>query len=89
MRKLITKYSDFFVHHQWPSEHERWVELIFALVSRISDKSEFEVRGIIEKLDDYGLLDIEWVLKLYHDNLRIARRNCRAFIQKGVSQGLR
>lgn len=59
LRKLITKYSDFFAYHQWPSEHERWVELIFALVTRISKKPESEIRDIIEELDDLGLLDIE------------------------------
>lgn len=59
LRKLITKYSDFFAYHQWPSEHERWVELVFALVSRTSNKPESEVRDIIEELDDLGLLDIE------------------------------
>lgn len=59
LRKLVTKYSGFFTYHQWPSEHQRWVELIFALVSRISDKPEFEVRDIIEELDDNGLLDVE------------------------------
>ena len=59
LRKLITKYSDFFAYHQWPSEHERWVELIFALVTRISKKPESELRDIIEELDDLGLLDIE------------------------------
>lgn len=59
LRKLITKYSDFFAYHQWPSEHERWVELIFALVSTKSDKPQYEVRDIIEELDDLGLLDVE------------------------------
>jgi len=59
LRKLITKYSDLFVYHQWPSEHERWVELIFALVTRIGKKPESEIRDIIEELDDLELLDIE------------------------------
>lgn len=59
LRKLITRYSDFFAYHQWPSEHERWVELIFALVTRISKKPESEIRYIVEELDDIGLLDIE------------------------------
>ncbi len=59
LRKLITKYSDLFVNHQWPSEHERWVELIFALVTRISKKPESEIRDIIEELDDLELLDIK------------------------------
>lgn len=57
--KLITRYSDLFAYHQWPSEHERWVELIFALACRISDKSESEIRAIIETADDYGLLDVK------------------------------
>lgn len=59
LRKLLMKYSDLFVYHQWPIEHERWVELIFALTCRISDKPVSEVRDNIEELDDLGLLDVE------------------------------
>lgn len=59
LRKLITRYSGLFVYHQWPSEHARWVELIFALVTRISKKPEEEVRDIIEELDDLELLNVE------------------------------
>lgn len=59
LRKLITKYSDLFAYHQWPSEHDRWIELVFALVTRISDKPEHDVRNAIEQLDDIGLLEIE------------------------------
>ncbi len=59
LRKLITKYSDLFAYHQWPSEHERWVELVFALISRVSPKPESEIRDIITELDTLGLLDIE------------------------------
>jgi len=33
--------------------------------------------------------DIEWVLKLFDDSLRVARRNYLVFIQKGVSHGQR
>ncbi len=58
LRKLITKYSDFVVYHQWPSEHERWVELIFALITRISNKPESEIRDTVEELDDIELLNI-------------------------------
>ena len=59
LRKLITKYSDLFAYQQWPSEHERWIELVFALVTRISKKPESEIRDIVEYLDDLDLLDIE------------------------------
>jgi hypothetical protein len=59
LRKLLTKYSDLFAYHQWPSEQERWVELIFALISRISPRPEVEIRDMITELDTLGLLDIE------------------------------
>jgi hypothetical protein len=59
LRKLVAKYSDLFVYHQWASEHDRWVELVFALVTRVSDKPEPDVRAAIEELDDQGLLDVE------------------------------
>lgn len=59
LTKLLTKYSDLFAYHQWPSEHARWVELIFALVSRITDKPESKVREVIEECDDLGLLGVE------------------------------
>lgn len=56
LRKIINQYANLFVYHQWPSERERWIELIFALTTSISDKSEFKVRDIIKKLDNLGLL---------------------------------
>jgi len=59
LRKLILKYSGLFVYHQWPSEHKRWVELIFALVTRISKKPEDEIRDTIEELDALNLLGVE------------------------------
>jgi len=34
-------------------------------------------------------LDIEWVLKLYDERLWVARRQYRAFVRKGISQGRR
>lgn len=59
LRKLITRYNDIFEYHQWPSENRRWVELIFALITRISDIPEDEIRDIIEELDDLELLNLE------------------------------
>ncbi len=58
LRKLFSRYSELLAYHQWPSEHDRWVELIFALVSRIVDMPELEVRDVIKDLDDLDLLDI-------------------------------
>jgi len=57
LRKLFIRYFDIFAYHQWPSESARWTELLFALTTRISKKSEAELREIIEELDDLELLD--------------------------------
>ena len=59
LRKLYTRYSEYFMYHQWPSEHARWVELAFALVSKISEKPEAEVREAVEDLDELRLLETE------------------------------
>jgi hypothetical protein len=59
LRKLSIKYSDFFAYHQWTSEHKRWVELVFALVTKVSSKPDFQVRPAIEFLDDCGVLEIK------------------------------
>ena len=64
LRKLITKYSDLFAYHQWPSEQERWSELVFALVTKTSHKPETEIRDIVEELDELGLLDVEELSKI-------------------------
>ncbi len=57
--KLISENLELFTNFQWPSEQERWKELIFALITRISNKPENEVRLTIEKLNTLGLLDVE------------------------------
>lgn len=59
LKKLLSLYSDLFDYHQWPSEHERWVELVFALTVRVSDKVQSEIRTAIGVLDDSELLGIE------------------------------
>lgn len=91
LKKLFSKYSDIFAYHQWPSEHERWVELIFALVSRISYKPGDEVRRVVEDLDDLELLDIGALSKIpdaqgYIDlNSTIPRRIVEVLSESGFT----
>ncbi|MGB7962506.1 MAG: hypothetical protein WCF12_06040 [Propionicimonas sp.] len=42
----------------WISELDRFDELVFALFTRISDRTEFEVRQLVEELRALGLLDV-------------------------------
>ena len=59
LNKLILRYSGLFVYHQWPSENKRWVELVFALLTRVSKKPEDRIRDTIEELDALNLLGVE------------------------------
>jgi len=59
LRKLMVKYSPLFDQHQWAVESMRWIELAFALVSRISERPETDVRNIIEAMNLVGLLEIK------------------------------
>lgn len=59
LRKLLVRYSELFASQQWPSEGSRWVELLFALISRITCGSEDEIRAALEELDSLDLLDIK------------------------------
>jgi hypothetical protein len=77
LRKLNARYSGLFEYHEWPSEHARWLELIFALVTRISSKPEEETRDAIEELDRVqGLLDVEALSRINQtkDGTEQARR---------------
>ena len=64
LRKLVTRYWPLFDRHQWISEHLRWVELVFALVARISDQSEFDIRAIVEDLDGLDLLGVDTLAEI-------------------------
>ena len=58
VKKLLARYGHMFAQHQWPSEHERWIELLFALACKATNRSEQEVRRIIEDLDVMDLLEV-------------------------------
>src|ERR1700674_299544 len=42
--------------HRWMSEHERWTELVFALLAAVSKLPEQRVRAAVEELDALELL---------------------------------
>lgn len=59
LRKLYLKYGETFAFYQWPSEHQRWTELLFALATQLCDQHEDRLRDAIDLLDDLGLLDVD------------------------------
>jgi hypothetical protein len=63
LRKLFTKYQDLFLYHQWPSEHDRWITLGFALISR-AIKNYDKAKEAMVAADNLGLLDAGLIAKI-------------------------
>lgn len=59
LQRLMLANEDFFSQHQWASEHDRWTELIFSLLTRISPHDQHELRRIVMELKSLGLLNVE------------------------------
>jgi hypothetical protein len=58
LKKMMSEYSRILLNFRWPSEHDRWIELLFALVTRVTKKPESEVRRAIHKLDALDLVSV-------------------------------
>ena len=58
-RALALVDDDLAARHRWLWETERWHELVVALLSRVTVRSEMDVRAATESLGDAGLLDVE------------------------------
>jgi hypothetical protein len=59
LSKIITTVSeDVPIQHPWLWERDRWKELAFALVARVTQTPAETVRKAIDHLNDLGLLDI-------------------------------
>ncbi len=50
--------SDLALSHPWLSEHDRWKELVFALLTRISVLPEAQIRSATDYLSALNLLDV-------------------------------
>ena len=62
--KALLKNQDILLAHLWPSEHDRWVELVFALIAEGCDLDEAVLRETVEEFDELNLLDLEEIAKL-------------------------
>ncbi len=57
LRKLLVSHPDFTEDHTWAYEHDRWAELIYALLSRLVPEERVDVRTAVRKLSDLNLLE--------------------------------
>src|SRR5262249_17133223 len=60
LRKLLADAgADVAARHMWVLETERWRELAFALLTRVSHFPEQELRSLSHHLEQVGLLNID------------------------------
>jgi len=59
LRKLIVQHaSEVAPHHAWVWEHDRWKELVFAIIAKSCRCGDRHARVLTEQLDALGLLSI-------------------------------
>jgi len=92
LRKItLQELSEGDFTHQWPWEIDRWKELVFALLTRVTTVEESQLRHITTLLSDLDLLDIEsltsfsWTDGNYDPNNPYARRFIVVLQEGGLS----
>jgi hypothetical protein len=58
LRELRSHGEELSMSHPWVWEGERWKELVFAILTQVSDLAEDDARELATELDDLELLDI-------------------------------
>ena len=92
LKRLVTDYSRILLNHPWPTEHDRWVELVFALVARVVKKRESEVRRAIQRLDALDLIVVDELAQMptINDSVdvngTVARRIYEALSESPIGQ---
>ncbi len=56
--------SDVVAAQAWPSERDRWAELVFSLLAVTTDTSEDAVRDLVRVMDSLELLDVKLLTEL-------------------------
>jgi hypothetical protein len=92
LRKItLQELSEHDFAHQWLWEVDRWKELVFALLTRVTTIEEAQLRHVVTLLRDLDLLDIEglaavsWVDSKFDLNNPRARRFNAVLLENGLS----
>jgi hypothetical protein len=65
LRRAVNRHGAILAAgHPWLYEFDRWQELVFALLTRITQLEEGEVREITEELADLDLIDVTALAKI-------------------------
>jgi hypothetical protein len=91
-KMLFTEGADLINNHLWIFEGDRWKELVFALLTKIVDLPESEVRGLVGVMDDLDLLEIQTLSNIVENDTgpnfdsRDARHISELLQENGFSQ---
>ena len=59
LRTLMARHGALIsAHHMWVSEHDRWLELVFAIFAATCKAPEDVLRNLVDDLDTVGLLNV-------------------------------
>ncbi len=67
LRRLAIRHAQTLANFPWPLARDRYLELVFALLTRVTTIPEAAVRQVVEDLDALDLLDV--------DTLAVARED--------------
>jgi hypothetical protein len=56
---IVTEGDDLEKNHPWIWEHDRWKELVFAVLTQVLPFNHSEIRQLTEQMSSMSLLDIE------------------------------
>lgn len=83
LRKTLTSMSSEFADfHPWLMESDRWNELVFAFLCRISDKPESEIRELTDIMSNLDLLDIQSLANLTREQIQADESSIARHIQQ-------
>jgi hypothetical protein len=85
LRKLMNRSSHLFNTHQYPFEHVRYVELVFSLLSVVTELPQHRVRHAVEVLDNLHLLDIQSLTSSGDAALTLSQRIRQVLTEAGFS----
>jgi AcrR family transcriptional regulator len=73
--------------HPWLWEVDRWRELVFALLTRVADNPEEDLRELTKQMADLDLLDVGELAKLHEDrDAPLAQRITELMTEMGIAE---
>ena len=78
LTRIVKEHGASLPEYAWASEHDRWTELIFCVISRVRSDELESTRTAVDLLSLLGLLDVSVLSNLNGEDASIVKRVLRA-----------